>query len=228
MSAGTMLYLSWDPQGNLVERKNPEAELARLTWIIVTPEPTIGASSISTSSNRRTVSETIVKDAVLFALEAIVQSSDVFPPIKSAASGLLFFTTSVEMASSNKKQVRDIYKRIDGLATSLKRGATNDGMISPAHQNAIRILAEDIAALNEELENIVAERKSRFKRFFSAKRHRAELQDVTAVATLNATTNAQVLAHVQALTLVMGVQPIPLLGTRRADAVAFPTRTTRV
>ncbi|KZV68432.1 hypothetical protein PENSPDRAFT_687290 [Peniophora sp. CONT] len=180
------------------------------------------------------------KDTLLLVLEGIVQSSDAFPPLKSAASGLLFFATSAEMASSNKKQVRDIYKNIDGLAASLKRGATNDGMISPAHQDVIETLGGDITALTEELEHIIGERRSRFKRFFSAKRHRAELQDIiwqldnmrsnytTAVATLNATTNAQVLAHVQALTLVMGVQPVPMLGTRRADAVTFPSRTSRI
>ncbi|KZV68419.1 hypothetical protein PENSPDRAFT_653235 [Peniophora sp. CONT] len=144
------------------------------------------------------------------------------------------------MASSNKKQVRDIYRRIDGLAASLKRGAQDGDPLSPAHQDAIAALAQDIAVLNEDLEDIVKERKSRFKRYFSAKRHRAELQDViwqldiaranytTAIATLNATTNARVLAHVRALTLVMGVQPVPMLGTRRADTVRFPSRTNRV
>ncbi|KZV59194.1 hypothetical protein PENSPDRAFT_695350, partial [Peniophora sp. CONT] len=217
----------------------PEVELARLTLLIVTPDPTSGPRNTSASSNRHAISGIIARDTLLFVLEGIVQSSDAFPPLKSAASGLLFFATSAEIASSNKKQVRDIYKRIDGLASSLKRGATRDGMISPAHQDAIETLAEDIAALNKELEHIVAERQSRFKRFFGARRHRAELQDVvwqldnartnytTAVATLNATTNAQVLAHVQALTLFVGVQPVPLLGTRRADAVTFPSRTNR-
>ena len=36
----------------------------------------------------------------------------------------------------------------------------------------------DISSLREELEGIVNERKNRFRRFFSAKRHRNELQDV--------------------------------------------------
>ena len=39
-------------------------------------------------------------------------------------------------------------------------------------------IRSDIAALNQDLNSIVTERKNRFKRFFSAKRHRAELQDV--------------------------------------------------
>ena len=99
------------------------------------------------------------------------------------------------MASGNKKQIREIYKRIDGLATSLKRGAAKDSPITPEHEEAIAVLAayvlaltwlqspldfsrRDIQTLNKDLEGIVEERKSRFKKFFSAKRNRAELQDV--------------------------------------------------
>lgn len=100
------------------------------------------------------------------------------------------------MASGNKKQIRDIYRRVDGLAASLKRGAQGGDPLSPAHQEAIAALAQyvtqmltlctphtltsrrDIAILNEDLQDIIDQRKSRFKRFFSAKRHREELQDV--------------------------------------------------
>ena len=39
-------------------------------------------------------------------------------------------------------------------------------------------MSSDIAALNQDLNTIVTERKSRFKRFFSAKRHRSELPDI--------------------------------------------------
>ena len=69
-------------------------------------------------------------------------------------------------------------------------------MLSPEHQTAIVTLARcvsqqcsslrkavltlnsDIKVLEEDLGDILQERKSRFKRFFSAKRHRNELQDV--------------------------------------------------
>ena len=69
-------------------------------------------------------------------------------------------------------------------------------MLSPEHQTAIVTLARcvsqqcsplrktvltlhsDIKILEEDLGDILRERKSRFKRFFSAKRHRNELQDV--------------------------------------------------
>ena len=69
-------------------------------------------------------------------------------------------------------------------------------MLSPEHQTAIVTLARcvtqqrsslrktvltlhsDIKVLEEDLGDILQERKNRFKRFFSAKRHRSELQDV--------------------------------------------------
>ncbi|VDB88457.1 unnamed protein product [Peniophora sp. CBMAI 1063] len=194
-------------------------ELARLCCIIVTPEPTVGADT---------------KDALLLVLDGISQSSDAFPPLKSAASGLLFFAACADLASSNKKQIRDIYKQIETLAISLKRGVRDGTPISSEQQDAIAALAQDIAMLNEDVRDIVNERKSRFKRFFGAKRHREELQDVvarlemarstytTTLATLNATTNAQVLAHVRALTLVMNVSPVYAAGSRCADTSAFP------
>ncbi|KZV64254.1 hypothetical protein PENSPDRAFT_690944 [Peniophora sp. CONT] len=219
--------------------ENPEAELARLTWLIVTPGPTIEASSTSASSNRNTISGTIAKDTLLFALEAIVQSSDIFPPLKSVASGLLFFATYADMASDNKKQVRDTYKRIDGLATALQRGAREGSPFTPEHQDAISALAVDVKALNRDLENIIAQRRSRLRRFFAAKRHSEELRDVVsqleaarmnymmAIATLNTSTIADVHGHVKAISLVLNARAVPAPGTRRADTVTAPLQSIR-
>ncbi|VDC05452.1 unnamed protein product [Peniophora sp. CBMAI 1063] len=215
--------------------------LARIVWLIATPSPASAiAASTSPSANKRATSASIAKDTIILVLEAIAQSTDAFPPLKSAASGLMFFVTYAEMASSSKKQIRDIYRRIDDLAVSLQRGTAHGEPISPAHQDAIETLARDVTELNQDLEDIVKERKSRFKRYFSAKRHREELKDViwqldnarmnymTAVATLNATTSARILAHVQAISLVMGVNPTPsLLGPRR-NLVTFPSGTSRI
>ena len=50
------------------------------------------------------------------------------------------------MASGNKKQIRDIYKRIDGLAASLRRGAVKASSITREHEEAIRVLAAYVAA----------------------------------------------------------------------------------
>ncbi|VDB88438.1 unnamed protein product [Peniophora sp. CBMAI 1063] len=217
-----------------------EEELARLVLILVTPDPPTGVNSTSTGGDWTALYGTIAKDALLFTLEGIVQSSDAFPPLKSAASGLLFFAASADMASNNKKHIRDIHKRVNSLATSLRSGAEEGSMLTPAHQKAIAALATDISSLKEELEVIVTERKNHLRRFFSAKRHREDLQDIvwqldnarsnyaTAVATLNATTNAQVLAYVRPMAVVMGINPVYAPGTRPVDAASFPFGSSRI
>ena len=75
-----------------------EEELARLVLILVTPDPHTGASSTSNGSSCHAFYGTIAKDALLLVLEGIVQSSDAFPPLKSAASGLLFFASSTDVS----------------------------------------------------------------------------------------------------------------------------------
>ena len=94
------------------------------------------------------------------------------------------------------KDARDVYRRIDALATSLKCGVQDGDIISLEHQKAITALARcvhlqrsffytliltppsDVKIIEGNLGDILQERQSRFKRFFSAKRHRSELQDV--------------------------------------------------
>ena len=46
------------------------------------------------------------------------------------------------MASSNKKQIRDLNKRVEGLAASLKRGTKAGAPLTLEHQEVIRALAE--------------------------------------------------------------------------------------
>ena len=75
-----------------------EEELARLVLILVTPDPPTGLSSTSAGSTSHAIYGTIAKDALLLVLEGIVQSSDAFPPLKSAASGLLFFTACADVS----------------------------------------------------------------------------------------------------------------------------------
>ena len=89
-----------------------------------------------------------------------------------------------------------MYRAIDDLATSIRCGAHDDDMLSPKHQEAITVLSRyvhgcgvachvsaltpssNMNRIEEDLASILQERKSRFKRFFSAKRHRSELQDI--------------------------------------------------
>ena len=75
-----------------------EEELARLVLILVTPDPPTGINNTSTSADWTTLYGTFTKDALLLALEGIVQASDAFPPLKSAASGLLFLATCADVS----------------------------------------------------------------------------------------------------------------------------------
>lgn len=76
-----------------------ETELARLVVIISTPDPTAGPHGTSASASWHIISGTIAKDTLLLALEGIVQSADAFPPLKSAASGLLFIATCADVST---------------------------------------------------------------------------------------------------------------------------------
>ena len=78
-----------------------EEELARLVLILVTPDPPTEPSSTSNGSTCHAIHGTIAKDALLLLLDGIVQSSDAFPPLKSAASGLLFFATSADVSATH-------------------------------------------------------------------------------------------------------------------------------
>ena len=62
------------------------------------PDPIPGAASTLADSGKHGSFNTIARDTLLFALEAIVQSSDAFPPLKSAASGLFFFATYADVS----------------------------------------------------------------------------------------------------------------------------------
>ena len=99
--------------------KYREEDLARLILILVTPDPPTGLSSTSTGSTYHVISGTIAKDALLLVLEGIVQSSDAFPPLKSAASGLLFFATCADVGLQSFARgtltQRSSYLSLDGI-----------------------------------------------------------------------------------------------------------------
>ena len=68
-----------------------EGELARLILILITPDPITGARSTSASANGHTYFKELAKDALLYALDALAQSSDACSPLKSLTGGLMFF-----------------------------------------------------------------------------------------------------------------------------------------
>ena len=76
-----------------------EGELSRLVLVLTTPDPTTGARSTSTSAHGQAYYKEVAKDTLICALDALAQSSDAFPPLKSAAGGLMFFVTSADVST---------------------------------------------------------------------------------------------------------------------------------
>ena len=75
-----------------------EGELARLVWILITPDPTDGARSTSASANGHRYVKDLAKDTLICALDALAQSSDACSPLKSVAGGLVFFATLADVS----------------------------------------------------------------------------------------------------------------------------------
>ncbi|KZV62028.1 hypothetical protein PENSPDRAFT_758998 [Peniophora sp. CONT] len=141
-----------------------------LTLLSHSASPTAKLAHSRHQSNRRE----LTKDALLLVLEALVQSADAFPPLKSVVGGLLFFVTQVEMVSSNKEDVQRIYAQIDAMAASLVAAIPDATELSPAAKHAIRALADDVQAVCVDMRTIARQR--RLVRFLRAKRNRAQLQ----------------------------------------------------
>lgn len=98
--------------------------------------------------------------------------------------------------SSNKEDIRAICERISSLVKYFKFAVTDGDPLTSAHSNTINALSEyvlvhfsyahplsiipfrDITKLNEAIEEVVAERKSRLRRYVSAKQHRKKLEGV--------------------------------------------------
>ena len=76
-----------------------EGELARLVLVLITPDPTTGARSTSASVHGKAYFKELAKDTLICALDALAQSSDAFPPLKSAAGGLMFFANWADVST---------------------------------------------------------------------------------------------------------------------------------
>ncbi|VDB88459.1 unnamed protein product [Peniophora sp. CBMAI 1063] len=225
---------------NIRYQPQREQAVSRLTIIIATPGPTSGPSSTSATANEAIITKTMAKDILLLALEALASSADAFPPLKSAVGGLLFLIEHADQAAGNRKQIREIYGRVNALITALKPVSVKGSPIVSEHLDAFDVLSRAIVLLQEDLGSIVRERKNRFKRYFSARRHRSELQDVivqletastrytTAVTTITAMTTARILVHVETLTRDKGISPLPKLEMTRTDAIMFPPEMSRI
>ncbi|KZV70158.1 hypothetical protein PENSPDRAFT_685794 [Peniophora sp. CONT] len=148
------------------------SESSPLLMTDIAPSP--NTTVVTGGKARRRKARAITKDALFFSLEALAQSADAFPPLKSAVCGLLFFASQVELVSGNKAQISDIYAQIDAFAESLVRAIPDATALSPALEAAIEALANDVKAVCSDIKAI--ERPRWYIQFLRAKQNSAELQ----------------------------------------------------
>ncbi|VDC01470.1 unnamed protein product [Peniophora sp. CBMAI 1063] len=147
-----------------------------LTVVMAPDRVEVRATKSTSALERSSRCGGIAKDVLLLSLEALAQSADAFPPLKSAVGGLLFLTTQIELVSGNKQQILDIYAQIDAFAASLVHAIPDATRLSPAHEAAIRTLAENIQAVSSDVELIARQRP--IARFLRAKHHSARLEQL--------------------------------------------------
>ncbi|KAI0321245.1 hypothetical protein OF83DRAFT_1168583 [Amylostereum chailletii] len=82
----------------------------------------------------------ITSRTIRIGLEALNESSDVFPPLKSAIGGILFILTLTETMQGNKTAIEDIYQRIDEIQKNLESAMPPELLhFSPALYQAIEV-----------------------------------------------------------------------------------------
>ncbi|KZV70142.1 hypothetical protein PENSPDRAFT_685780 [Peniophora sp. CONT] len=155
--------------------------MSKMTSERPTPYVNMGPSrSLKTSMRRvrlrRPMNPEVAKDALLFSLQALSESADAFPPLKSTVCGLLFLARQVELMDSNKASIVDIYAQIDAFASSLVHAIPDATSLSPAHEIAICALANDLNTVCADLEDIKRQRP--ILCFLRAKRHSGDLQEL--------------------------------------------------
>ncbi|VDB96244.1 unnamed protein product [Peniophora sp. CBMAI 1063] len=125
----------------------------------------------------RRVCRSATKDTFLLGLEALADSADAFPPLKSAVCGLLFIVKQANMVTTNAQQVTDVYAQIDSMAASLVRAIPDATQLSPTTEVAIRALDEDVRALCADVESIRRQRSP--SRFIRARQHASQLDKLS-------------------------------------------------
>ena len=99
-----------------------EEELLRLVLVLITPDPTTGARSTSASVHRQAYYRELAKDTLICALDALAQSSDAFPPLKSAAGGLMFFATLADVSTHTRHLAHPLLIDFSTIASVQQQG----------------------------------------------------------------------------------------------------------
>ncbi|VDB96252.1 unnamed protein product [Peniophora sp. CBMAI 1063] len=120
----------------------------------------------------------MLRDTLVLGLQALAESADVFPPLKSAVCGLLFLSKQIELVTSNKSQIQAVYARIDGFAASLTRAIPDATALSPEDEAAIHALAKDVENVCADVRAIASHPSS--LRFIRARQHSGDISELMA------------------------------------------------
>ncbi|KAI0319549.1 hypothetical protein OF83DRAFT_1082190 [Amylostereum chailletii] len=115
----------------------------------------------------------LTSDTLLCGLEALKESSDAFPPLKSAVCGIMFIVNHAKKSKANKAAVEGIYRRIDEIQDSLVRAVPDVGDLSPAQQRAIEAFDGAVQLVCKEMESMF--KQGRLSRFVRAGKHNDKL-----------------------------------------------------
>ncbi|KAI0052755.1 hypothetical protein FA95DRAFT_1553014 [Auriscalpium vulgare] len=96
----------------------------------------------------------VSSDAAFLALEALRESADVFPPLKSAVGGLMFLLSISRTLSSNKDEARHIADRVDHISALLEHAVPDATNISAPVRIAIDVFDRSLHRINEEVSDI--------------------------------------------------------------------------
>ncbi|KAI0043442.1 hypothetical protein FA95DRAFT_402841 [Auriscalpium vulgare] len=114
-------------------------------------------------------------DAAIFALEALSESADGFPPLKSVVGGLIFILKHSETMNSNKGEARRIEERIDHISALLEYAVPDATDVSPPVVLAIQALDRSLQHINEQLSGIRT--TGRVLRFLRARMNEEHLRE---------------------------------------------------
>ncbi|VDB96250.1 unnamed protein product [Peniophora sp. CBMAI 1063] len=156
---------------------NPPMVTSLLSTAVQVSASTPNSGRKVTRFGLRRVTRAATKDTFLLGLEALAESADAFPPLKSAVCGLLFFVRQADIVSGNKEQIADMRAQIDAMVVSIVRAIPDVTDMSPVAQEAVRALAMDVQAVYTEIEALVRQRG--FLRFIRARQHSSRLERLT-------------------------------------------------
>ncbi|KAI0031807.1 hypothetical protein K488DRAFT_86486 [Vararia minispora EC-137] len=115
------------------------------------------------------------KDVLIITLEALRESADSLPPLRSALSTLLFLTDLSTKMSLNKDDLGRLYTRVDEVAASMEHALPDIESLAPSQIAAIASFDEELRRICSDMSRVQSQ--SRFACFVRAQKNTGDLVD---------------------------------------------------